>query len=163
MSTERQLVVVWRRVDADELDLLERDPDAGGLLMADSDPEQLFDLGRAWHAVHMLLNGSPWGGTGPAFDAVLGGTVLGDPSTYEPVRVLLPERVRAVAALLADLPGEQLRTRFTHRAFRQAEVYPDVWDRADVLTGFVLPAYERLRALYVEAAAAGDALLVQLT
>ncbi len=155
--------MVWRRTSSDELDLLERDPDTSGLLMADSEPEQLFDVGRAWHAVHMLLNGSPWGGSGPAFDAVLGGTVLGDPSTYEPVRALLPERVSAVAVLLTSLPPEDLRTRFTHRAFRQAEVYPDVWDQADVLTTFVLPAYERLRAFYAQAAADRDAVLLQLT
>ena len=154
--------MVWRRTTSDELDLLERDPDASGLLMADSEPEQLFDVGRAWHAVHMLLNGSPWGGSGPAFDVVLGGTTLGDPSTYEPVRVLLPERVGDVAVLLADLPPDDLRSRFTHRAFRQAEVYPDVWDTPDVLTTFVLPAYDALRAFYAEAAAAGDAVLVRL-
>jgi len=157
------MVMVWRRTSADELDLLERDPDASGLLMADSEPEQLFDVGRAWHAVHMLLNGSPWGGSGPAFDAVLGGSTLGDPSTYEPVRALLPERVQAVAVLLTQLTVDELRPRFTHRAFRQAEVYPDVWEQADVLTAFVLPAYEQLRTFYAQAAAAGDAVLVQLT
>ena len=155
--------MVWRRTSSDELDLLERDPDASGLLVADSEPEQLFDVGRAWHAVHMLLNGSPWGGSGPAFDAVLGGTVLGDPSTYEPVRALLPERVSAVAVFLTSLPPDELRPRFTHRAFRQAEVYPDVWDQADVLTSFVLPAYEQLRTFYAGAAAEREAVLIQLT
>ena len=155
--------MVWRRTPEAELDLLERDPDAAALLMADSEPEELFDVGRAWHAVHMLLNGTPWGGSGPAFDAVLGGTTLGDPSTYEPVRALLPERVAAVAAHLQQLSPEQLRPRFTHRAFRQAEVYPDVWDQADVLTAFVLPAYRALRVFYAVAAAAGDAVLVRLT
>ncbi len=152
--------MTWRRTSSDELDLLERDPDAAGPLMADG---AVFDVGRAWHAVHMLLNGTPWGGSGPAFDAVLGGTVLGDPSTYEPVRALVPARVSAVAVLLAGTPADDLRGRFTHRAFRQAEVYPDVWDQSDVLTAFVLPAYEALRAFYAEVAAAGDAVLVQLT
>jgi hypothetical protein len=154
------MVMTWRRTTSEELDLLERDPDTAAALMADG---EVFDVGRAWHAVHMLLNGSPWGGSGPAFDVVLGGTVLGDPSTYEPVRVLVPQRVSAVAVLLAGAPGDDLRGRFTHRAFRQAEVYPDVWDQPDVLTAFVLPAYEALRAFYAEAAAAGDAVLVQLT
>ena len=163
MSIERELVVVWRRTPSAELDLLERDPDAAALLMADSEPGELFDVGRAWHAVHMLLNGTPWGGSGPAFDVVLGGTTLGDPSTYEPVRALLPERVSAVAAHLQGLPPEALRTRFTHRAFRQAEVYPDVWGQPDVLTAFVLPAYEQLRGFYAAAAAASDAVLIQLT
>jgi len=157
--------MTWRRTTSDELDLLERDPDVAGPLMADPAPDgrQVFDIGRAWHAVHMLLNGSPWGGSGPASDVVLGGTVLGDPSTYEPVRVLVPQRVSAVAVLLAGLPVDDLRGRFTHRAFRQAEVYPDVWDQPDVLTSFVLPAYEALRGFYAGAAAAGDAVLVQLT
>ena len=155
--------MVWRRTTADELDRLERDPDLAALLVADAAPGELFDVDRAWHAVHTLLNGSPWGGSGPAFDVVLGGSPLGDPSTYEPVRVLLPERVSAVAVLLAGLPPEDLRTRFTHRAFRQAEVYPDVWDAPDVLTTFVLPAYAEMRAFYAGAAAAGDAVLVQLT
>jgi len=155
--------MVWRRTSEAELDVLERDPDAAPLLLADSDPQELLDVGRAWHAVHMLLNGSPWGGSGPAFDAVLGGTTLGDPSTYEPVRALLPPRVAAVAEHLQALSAEQLRPRFTHRAFRQAEVYPDVWDQPDVLTAFVLPAYEQLRAFYAAAAAAGDGVLVQLT
>lgn len=156
------MVMVWRRTTEGELDLLERDPDAAGLFLADSDPAQLFDVGRAWHAVHMLLNGSPWGGSGPAFDAVLGGTTLGDPSTYEPVRVLVPSRVSVIAALLAGLAAPDLRDRFTHRAFRQAEVYPDVWDQPDVLTSFVLPAYKALREFYGQAATAGDAVLVQL-
>lgn len=162
VSPQREMVMVWRRATSAELDEVERDPDAAALLLADSEPEQLFDVGRAWHAVHVLLNGSAWGGSGPAFDAVLGGTPVGDPSTYEPVRVLVPERVSAVAVLLAGLPPEDLRGRFTHRAFRQAEVYPDVWDQPDVLTSFVLPAYAALRTFYAEAAAAGDAVLVRL-
>lgn len=154
--------MVWRRTTSGELDDIERDPDAAGLLLADAGPEELFDVGRAWHAVHMLVNGSAWGGAGPAYDVVLGGTSVGDPSTYEPVRVLLPERVAAVAGLLTGLPADGLRPRFTHRAFRQAEVYPDVWDQPDVLTGFVLPAYEQVRAFYAAAAGAGDAVLLQL-
>ena len=132
--------------------------------MADSEPEQLFDVGRAWHAVHMLLNGCPWGGSGPAFDVVLGGTVLGDPSTYEPVRVLVPERVSAVAVLLTALPGDDLR----------GALHPPGVPPGRGLPGRVGPAgrAHELRAagvrggcatFYAEAAAAGDAVLVQLT
>ena len=154
--------MVWRRTSAAELDAVERDPDTAGLLLADSPAEELFDVGRAWHAVHMLLTGSPWGGSGPALDAVLGGTPVGDPSTYEPVRVLVPERVQAVAVHLAALTADELRPRFTHRAFRQAEVYPDVCDQGAVLTAFVPPAHDALRTFYAQASAAGDAVLVQL-
>jgi len=150
----------WLRVDEADLDAIERDPDVATTLMEDREP---YDVGRAWHGVHALLNGSPWGGEGPAFDAVLGGTALGDPSTYEPVRALVPARVAAVATLLTETSVEQLRTGFTHARFRQWEVYPDdAWDAPDALTAFLAPALEGLRGLFAEAAAAGDGVLIRL-
>ena len=80
------------------------------------------------------------------------------PSSFRRIRSL----ASIVGRLLAGLAAPDLRGRFTHRAFRQAEVYPDVWDQPDVLTSFVLPAYEALREFYGQAAIAGDAVLVQL-
>jgi hypothetical protein len=141
-----------------DLEPLERDPDVAATLIADGEP---LDLGKAWHAIHFLLNGSAWGGSPPLYDAVLGGTPLGDPTSYEPVRFVSPAEVQAVAAALPT--PEQLTPRFTHKALRQAEVYPDAqWDEADALTAFVLPAYDRLVQLFTDAAAAGDAVLITL-
>jgi hypothetical protein len=141
-----------------DLEPLERDPDVAATLIADGEP---LDLGKAWHAIHFLLSGSAWGGSPPLYDAVLGGTPLGDPTSYEPVRFVSPAEVQAVAAALPT--PEQLTPRFTHKALRQAEVYPDAqWDEADALTAFVLPAYDRLVQLFTDAAAAGDAVLITL-
>lgn len=162
MTPARDLVHVWRRASADEVERLERDPDAAALLLVDSDPDQLFDVGRAWHAVHALLSGSADPGTGPAAAAVLGGLPLGDPSSYEPVRLLPAGQVVEVAELLRGLRPDALALRFDAAALRRAQVYPDVWDDPAALSGFVLPAYARLRAFYAEAAAAGDAVLLQL-
>lgn len=141
-----------------DLEPLERDPDVAATLIADGEP---LDLGKAWHAIHFLLSGSAWGGSPPLYDAVLGGTPLGDPTSYEPVRFVSPAEVQAVAAALPT--PEELTPRFTHKALRQAEVYPDAqWDEADALTAFVLPAYDRLVQLFTDAAAAGDAVLITL-
>jgi hypothetical protein len=141
-----------------DLDALERDPDVAALWFADRDP---LDLGAAWHAVHFLLNGSAWGGSPPLFDAVLGGTPLGDPTSYEPIRFVAPAEVEAVAEALPD--ADELVPRFTHKALRQAEVYPDsAWEQADALTSFVLPAYAHLVQLFTDAAADGDAVLITL-
>ena len=149
--------MTWLRVTEGELDRIEADPDVAQLLLTDAPPDTLLDVGRAWHGVHVLLNGSAWGGSGPAFDVVLGGTPVGEPTTYEPVRALVPSRVAAVATLLTETPLADLRTRFTHAAFRRMEVYPDAaWDAPDALTAFLAPAYERLRGFYAEAAEAGD-------
>ena len=143
---------------ASDLDALERDPDVAALWFTDGEP---VDLGHAWHGVHFLLNGSAWGGGKPLYDAVLGGTPLGDPTSYEPVRYLSPAEVEAVAEALPD--PEQLRQRFTHRAMKQAELYPDgAWDEGDVLTALLLPAYHDLVLLFTDAAAAGEAVLITL-
>jgi hypothetical protein len=141
-----------------DLDALEHDPDVATRWFADGDP---VDLGRAWHGLHVLLNGSAWGGSPPLYDAVLGGTPLGDPTSYEPIRYVDPAQVQAVAAAL---PSEaELVPRFTHRAMKLAEAYPDsAWEQPDVLTELLLPAYRTLVTLFTEAAAAGQAVLITL-
>ena len=144
---------------AADLEALERDPDVAALWFADSD--DVVDLGEAWHAIHFLLTGSAWGGSAPLRDAVLGGTPLGDPTSYEPIRFVSAAEVEALAEALPST--EELVPRFTHKALKQAEVYPDAWwDEADVLTARVLPAYVTLVELVTDTAAAGRALLITL-
>ena len=155
--------MLYRRTTPAEVLALERDPDLAAHLLVDGPDAVLLDLGTAWHGVHFLLNASAFGGAGPAFDAVLGGVQVGDDSSYEPVRLLDRAAVAAVAAhLAAHGPGE-LTPRFTHRALRQAEIYPDAaWREPDALTAFLLPALAALTALFAQAAADGDAVLRQL-
>ena len=150
--------MLYLRVAATDLAELERDPDVAALWFADREP---LDLGEAWHGLHFLLNGSAWGGSPPLFDAVLGGVAIGDPSTYEPIRFVSPEQVVAVRDVLPR--GEDLTLRFTHKRFRQAEIYPDgAWERPDVLTAVLLPAYAELVGLFTQAAAGGEAVLITL-
>ena len=140
------------------LEELERDPDVAAQWFADGAP---VDIGQAWHGLHVLLNGSAWGGSAPLYDAVLGGTPLGDPTSYEPIRFVSPADVKAVAAALP--PADELVPRFTHKAMKQAEAYPDAfWDQADVLTAELLPAYASLVRLFTDAAEAGQAVLITL-
>ena len=144
--------------DTSDLDDLERDPDVAMLWFADGVP---MDLGLAWHGIHFLLNGSAWGGSAPLFDAVLGGTPIGDPTTYEPVRYLSPAQVAAVAEALPT--AAELTPRFTHKALKQAEIYPDAaWEQSDALTAFLLPSYAALVAFFSRAAGAGEAVLITL-
>lgn len=141
----------------DVLDV-EQDPDRAAHLLTDGD---VVDLGKAWHGLHFLLCGSAFGGCAPLFDAVLGGTPLGDPTSYEPVRLVTAEQVAAVAASLPA--AADLVPRFTHRALRQAEIYPDeAWSHEDALTAFLLPAYDVLVGVFGKAAAAGNAVLITL-
>jgi hypothetical protein len=141
-----------------DLEALERDPDVASTWFADLEP---VDLGRAWHGLHVLLNGSAWGGSAPLYDAVLGGTALGDPTTYEPIRYVSPADVKAVAAALPT--AEELTPRFTHKAMKLAEAYPDdAWESPTVLTDLLLPAYAQLVDRFTSAAALNQAVLITL-
>jgi hypothetical protein len=141
-----------------DLDDLERDPDVAAQWFADGTP---VDVGLTWHGIHFLLNGSAWGGSGALFDAVLGGTPVGDPSSYEPIRYVSPAQVAAVASVLPT--AEELTARFTHKALRQAEIYPDAaWEKADALTEFLLPSYATLKDFFTWAASRGEAVLITL-
>ncbi|MCU1602740.1 MAG: hypothetical protein JWO22_3449 [Frankiales bacterium] len=141
-----------------DLPALEADPDVAALWFADLDP---VDIGHAWHGLHVLLNGSAWGGSPPLYDAVLGGTPVGDPTSYEPIRFVAPADVKAVAAALP--PAPELISRFTHAKMKQVEAYPEQrWSEPNVLTAFLLPAYETLRSVFETAAAHGQALLITL-
>ena len=144
--------------ETSDLDDLERDPDVAARWFADGTP---VELGLAWHGLHFLLNGSAWGGSPPLYDAVLGGTPIGDPSSYEPIRYLSPAQVSDVAEALPT--PEELTPRFTHKALRQAEVYPDAaWEKADALTEFLLPSYATLKDFFTWAASHGEAVLITL-
>jgi hypothetical protein len=151
--------MLYLRVAPADLEELERDPDVAGTWFADRD--DVLDLGSTWHAIHFLLNGTAWGGTPPFDVAVLGGQAIGEPTTYEPIRFVSPDRV---ATLRSELPrSEDLVLRFTHKRMRQAEIYPDgEWDQPDVLTAVILPAYAQLVQLFIAAAADGDAVLITL-
>jgi hypothetical protein len=145
-------------VPVTDLGALERDPDLAALWFADGDP---VDLGMAWHGLHFLLNGSAWGGSAPLYDAVLGGTPLGDPTSYEPIRFVSPGEVAAVARALPV--WDDLVPRFTHKALRQAEIYPEsAWEQPDVLTAFLQPAYAALVLVFGSAAVAKQAVLITL-
>jgi len=81
---------------------------------------------------------------------------LGDPSSYEPVRLLVPDAVADVARHLDRTGPAELMPRFTHRALQRAEVYPEAaWSEPDALTAFLLPAYARLAAFFAAAAVSG--------
>ena len=121
------------------------------------------DVDKAWHGVHFLLTGEAWGGEPPLADAVLGGTEIGDDNGYGPARYLTAEEVRAVAAVLADLPPAAFRARFDAAELVRHEIYPDIWKELDDAVGYVAAGYETIRDFYADAAGRGSAALIYLS
>ncbi|HLN65323.1 MAG TPA: DUF1877 family protein, partial [Symbiobacteriaceae bacterium] len=84
----------YRRLAADQLDHLLRHEDGLDSFVYDENVplHLLTDVDKAWHGIHFLLNGDPWEGEGPLYDAVLGGDAIGETDgDYGPTRCLTPD------------------------------------------------------------------------
>jgi hypothetical protein len=122
-----------------------------------------LNIDKAWHGLHFLFTGTADGGEEPACFLVHGGEDLGDDDDLLP-RLLGPPQVRDFAAFLAALTPEELTRRFDPERMTALEIYPDViWQRpeaTDEPLGFLLGAFDELRAFTAAAATAGDAVVV---
>jgi hypothetical protein len=139
---------------------LESDPESvETLVFAEQAPLEVrrLDLRHLWHGVHFLLTGETVGGEAPLAHAVFAAREVGGDVGYGPARLLFAEEVRGVAAALAAVELEALRTRFDPDTLERAEIYPVEWheDGAEEL----LAATAELTAFYRQAAGKGYAVL----
>lgn len=117
------------------LDLLQDDPEILDELLEsrhESEIPGLLDLGKAWDALDVLIADR---GKEPVLgDVILArkGQKLRAQGPYGPPRVLTPARVRQIAAALAKLPPDFIRTRYpslqgqeVHGRYGQAVSAPD--------------------------------------
>jgi hypothetical protein len=88
------------------------------------------DLDKAWHGIHFLLAGEPWGGALPASTLLIGGKPIGDVDLgYGPARALTPDEVRAFHAHVAAISPDAFDARFDAKSLLDGKVYPTIWDR----------------------------------
>lgn len=165
------MIAMFRRLSEEDLERLCDEPEIVEDYLAAEEPIDGFgpfadlDVDKAWHAIHFLLTGSPWEGEPPLDFIVRGGTEVGEDQGYGPARGLLSMEVRNVAAALQLLPTNALMRRFDPRALAAAEIYPRIWGRSleqDDTRSYVAENYEALRGFVIDAATAGEALLISL-
>ena len=151
----------YRRLTADQLNHLLRHEDQLDSFLYDQEvPLHLVsDVDKAWHGIHFLLNGDPWEGEGPLYDAVLGGEAIGETDgDYGPTRYLTPDGVRATAEALPA--PEEFIARYAPTELNDAEIYPVVWEDDEEDREYLLDNYRVLVTFFQAAAEAGDALLL---
>lgn len=117
-----------------------------------------FSLDKSWHALHFLLNDHPTDGSGPLFDAILGGTEIGEDMGYGPPRVLTPNEVRAVAAALNKLDKTSMKKKFDPKAMEKHEIYVGNQDFAELATRL-----KDLTTFFEEASENGNGMLLILS
>jgi uncharacterized protein DUF1877 len=126
---------------------------------------QVFDVGEAWQGLHYLLTGDPWDGRPPEADVVCGGRLLTEDGAAElgmDVIYLAPDRVKAAADHLAEVPFERVAERYDLARMVSAEVQDAAdWARrppAETRDRMLRPGYEGLRRFFSAAAGDGQAI-----
>jgi hypothetical protein len=161
------MIAAYRRISERELTMLRANPDSvdGLLSPEDSEPDdgRHIDLDKSWHAIHYLLTGDPWGGEPPLFNAVLGGTPIGDDNGYGPARYLTAEQVRQVAVALTAISPENLRSRASLKEMAGADIYSVAPEEGESEWEYITDNYRNLVDFFRNAAAAGDAMLLCMT
>jgi hypothetical protein len=98
---------------------------------------------------------------------VAGGTFVGDEDVgYGQPRVFTSTETRAIAAALAAVTDEDLRSRFAPEAMMRAEIYPEIWDRDpkdDDTLGYLMEYVAVLREAMRTVTSRGHGLLVVLS
>jgi hypothetical protein len=146
MSVSCQLCVV----SDDTLAWLREDPRRLGTWEADE--EDMLDIDKSWHAIHILLCGEGANDAPLPRGFLLGGAALDDGYAHEmgPPRVIDGEEMANIAALLADLGPEQLLARWDTATMETEDLYY-LSAEPDVHGDYVATHYEQLRGFVARA------------
>ncbi len=118
-----------------------------------------ISIEKAWHGVHYLLCGQAVAGSDLASQVIMGGTEVGDDLGYGPARYFKPDQVAAIALELSRLNLEaEMEARFDPDQMMQLGIYPVQFDDPDDRE-WLMDEFRRLRQFYVDASAAGFAVV----
>lgn len=124
------------------------------------------DIDKAWHGLHFLYAGVPFGGSLPEGFIMNGDHVLVDRDAgYGPPFYYTPAQTADIAAMLNALDRDELRRRYDPAKMEREEIYPAIWEAEgdeafdDYLFGF----HESLRDFVNATAAKNMGLVIALS
>jgi hypothetical protein len=121
-------------------------------------PLASISLDKAWHGVHYLLCGKADSDSSIAGQAVMGGTEVGDDLGYGPARYFEASKVADIARELSRPALEaEIVARFDPDQMTRLSIYPGKWSVSD--RDWVFDAFRQLRQFYMDASAAGLAVV----
>jgi hypothetical protein len=156
--------------DTDDSDAVDDDfadedfADVFGGTLPGFDSDNSISLEKAWHGLHFLLTGDPWGGSGHAAFLLTGGREAGEDMGYGPARVIDALEVQDIDRTLKGVTSTELWSRFNARAWQQADIYPSCADEPEEdLREEYLGYFEELKDFVAETAACGGAMRITMT
>jgi len=129
-------------------------------MLAKMNDPNVLSLEKSWHTVHFLLTGDKTMTLGhvsdqPLHNVIMGGTPTQVDSTYGPVRVLEKKDVKAIAAALAAVDPDSLKSKYSIAELNAANTYASPalggWDQREL--EIIFACIPRLKEFFANAAA----------
>jgi hypothetical protein len=128
------------------------------VLMADED--RCIDIDKAWHGIHVMLNGNAeFALDTPLGALVLGGTAINDVEmAHLPLRHLDKAMVAAVCVAIARIDLASKADVFASQVLGNPEVYPGLSEAEDL--NYLDYYFEQLKGFFAQAASSGSCMLL---
>lgn len=134
----------------------------------DNENLEVCDIDKMWDALHFLLTGKSAGE--PIKDNLISEAIVGQfnisgEEIEEFISGIKSDRVKEIAKALQELDFEIYIDKFDMSAFRQNDIYPDIWeyeDEADEIKDDLRNSFESLKKFYEKMAAQESAVLVSI-
>lgn len=153
------------RVNRDQLEEMLRNPEfVSKTIFKDVKGANTLEIDKAWHGIHFLLTGDPWGGKPPLKYVVLGWKTLGEEDLgYGPPQYINPEQVKEAAKSLSEVSMDELRKRYNPDRFFEEEIYPEIWDEGEEALNYLLDFFLDIVKFFESAAKNDQAIVFAIT
>ena len=134
----------------------------------DNENLEVCDIDKMWDALHFLLTGKSAGESikdNLISEAIVGQFNISGEEIEEFISGIKSDRVKEIAKALQELDFEIYIDKFDMSAFRQNDIYPDIWeyeDEADEIKDDLRNSFESLKKFYEKMAAQESAVLVSI-
>ena len=125
---------------------------------------EICDIDKMWDALHFLLTGKS--ASEPIEDNLISEAIVGQFNISEEdfISGTKTDRVKEIAKALQELDFETYIDKFGMSAFRQNDIYPDIWEyeEADKIKDDLRSSFESLKKFYEKMAEQERAVLVSI-
>lgn len=129
---------------------------------------EICDVDKMWDALHFLLTGKS--ACEPIEDDLISEAIVGQfnisgEEVEEFISWTKADRVKEIAKALQEIDFETYINKFDMSAFRQNNIYPDIWEyeeEADEIKDDLRTSFESLKKFYEKMAGQGRAVLVSI-
>lgn len=134
----------------------------------DDENLEICDIDKMWDALHFLLTGKS--ALESIKDKLISEAIVGQfnisgEEIEEFISGTKSDRVKEIAKALQELDFETYIDKFDMSAFRQNDIYPDIWgyeEEADEIKDELRTSFESLKKFYERMAAQESAVLVSI-